>query len=242
MNEAVDMARPPLDLNATQDAKASATFPKTLISTGTGRPDEHTRFGVWSLISFIVANFVNTKGPHQEMQRRQEEEEKRGTGFRYFRFDVPNEHGQPDLAKIKLSECKKNHITPWHTRTASRLRRGDAGRTGLVDGGPDVDTTRLQVVTREDNQWQRQAAQKDKGGFKPIKYRYQTFDDIRERTLGYCERDENIIKDCAAILFNQSKARRQNNRKRWQEFRDHPDPCHSSNMGSQGHSSESLDR
>jgi hypothetical protein len=78
-----------------------------------------------------------------------------------------------------------------------------------------------------------EARETRKGGYKPHKYHYLTFDKIRDRTAAYINSmDENgrrvseSINDCAVLLRERSLMRRDmaGGRQRWEQFRRHPDP------------------
>lgn len=143
-------------------------------------------------------------------------------GSSYFRFDVPhNPRGLPfkGLADIGLAECEKMSIKPAVPT--------QAGATAL--------TPHLQRVEQRDSPLRLQATETRKGGYKPQKYRYATFDKLRDRTTLYCNvgvkpNSRTLvltdIQRCAELLRAQSLARKANDLQRWNNFRTHPDPHH----------------
>jgi hypothetical protein len=84
-----------------------------------------------------------------------------------------------------------------------------------------------------------------KGGYKPQKYDYTTFQTIKSLTDDYClssrysflrhqgqQEAQNVkeeINRCARILFETSQRRKHNNLEKWRRFRRHPDPQHEAN-------------
>ncbi|OCK86885.1 FabD/lysophospholipase-like protein [Cenococcum geophilum 1.58] len=209
-NEALQMVNP--------GGLPAQLFPKALVSIGTGRTKAQSRFGWTSFVQWTVKNITETQRNHNDV-----------TGFAaaqpgssYFRFDVPhNPHGLPykGLADIGLAECEKKRIkpvVPAHAGAATPL------------------TQCLQRVEQRDGPLRAQATETQKGGYKPQKYRYVTFNKLRDRTALYCgvgvrPDGTNVLTDiqsCAQLLRTQSLARKAGNQQWWNGFRTHPDPSH----------------
>lgn len=201
-NEGIYMANPTQQLQP--------KLPKLLLSIGTGMPREHSRFGMKSLALGALQNITNTRAAHNAM-----------LGIRqtwpvleYFRFDVPENphHPQGGLSDIDLDQCR-------------RKRKSNPYPNMLIPGSPaDI----VQRFEQRDRQLRQNAEENTERGYKPNKYRYVTFDKIRDRTARYCGTTgaRNDIQNCAQILRDQSIQRRNNNHGRWTNFRNHPDPNH----------------
>jgi hypothetical protein len=73
-----------------------------------------------------------------------------------------------------------------------------------------------------------------RGGYKPDKYDYATFDRIFQCTEWYCGNDhydentrvEDAIESCAKILLRYARRRQMNDQRRWTCFVSHPHPDH----------------
>ncbi|KAI1740064.1 FabD/lysophospholipase-like protein [Xylaria scruposa] len=233
-NEVSYMTQPPHD----EMSSRSHIVPHALISIGTGIPKKQSRFGLFSLLHLATKKITETEDTHDFMKQMLSRDS-------YFRFNVPN-HPRIGLAEIKLSDCKKEHIIPWTSRVAIRLlgRKSDAPAELEGNANPKRDVSpettvsseRLAEVIIEDKALQREATESRKGGFKPSKYDYNTFNNIRERTIHYCysEQDEinigALITECAEVLRKQSLKRRNlkgANVRSWENFRKDPRPAQS---------------
>ena len=209
-NEAVQMVNP--------GGLPAQLFPKALISIGTGRTKAQSRFGWTSFARWTVKNITETQKNHNDVTGLADAH----PGSSYFRFDVPhNSHGQSykGLADIGLAECEKKRIKPAVPAQA---------------GAPTPSTQCLQRVEQRDLALRAQATETRKGGYKPGKYRYVTFDKLRDRTALYCGVGVKLdgthvstdTQSCAQLLRTQSLARKANNQQRWNDFRTHPHPDH----------------
>ncbi|KAJ2987846.1 hypothetical protein NUW58_g4285 [Xylaria curta] len=239
---------------------AYTTPPHALVSIGTGMSKKYDRFSIRSFICFVARNITDTERDHETARGLP------GPG-RYFRFNVPEgplNTVHKGLAKIKLSACKKKHKRPWHVRVANRLSQKQPASPAVPNllsdanptNGSETNTTNTPAVSRpptrretskrvkevaaEDECLRRDVEEKRKGGFKPSKYDYKTFDDIRDRTIQYCnsiqegEQDNHDIKkliiSCATMLREQSLRRRNLERagtpgvRSFTQFRKHPNP------------------
>ncbi|KAI1127766.1 acyl transferase/acyl hydrolase/lysophospholipase [Nemania abortiva] len=234
-NEAICMANPPYD----RGSSGPQNNPRALISIGTGMSTKYHRFGVRPFLRFMARKIVDTEDDH------------RNATFLtrnscYWRFNVPDESSSPDrhgLAEIRLSDCKKKHLRPWSARATDRLlgRSATSPNINLGSGGnatanaPSLQNTpakdinpsdRLKEVIKEDSGLQESVRETRKGGFKPSKYTYDTFNDIREWTVRYCysvqddeKRIGNLITECATELRDRSLERRNLERDRGPEVR-----------------------
>jgi hypothetical protein len=119
---------------------------------------------------------------------------------------VPSTPVNSGLSHIRMDRCQKR-----------RKRKG-------------VSATNVDQTISEND---RSATEREKGGYKPHKYEYKTFDQIRERTLAYLdsqEDDNHSVSDridcCARELRNRHLGRRKvpSGRERWDLFRKHPNP------------------
>ncbi|KAI9148695.1 FabD/lysophospholipase-like protein [Paramyrothecium foliicola] len=215
-NEATQMANPP------GNPWEQNVNPKVLISIGTGKAKAHTRFGTASLVKWALKNITDTDTAHNHAHALVNQ-----ARSRYFRFDVPErspDSNHTDLSHIGMDESDDypHEADPGPEAGFARPRR---------------EITR-DVINRfkvEDEPLRRQATENGKkGGYKPNKYDYQTFDKIRDRTAAYCNSRngpglevQNQIKESAKLLWSQSRERKRCNPKRWAQFRRHPDPNYS---------------
>lgn len=115
-NEAVSMAR-------SRNDGADAPKPKLLLSIGTGKQAETSRFGLFSLISFAFRSITDTG----EAELRAFDLANAHKESSYFRFDVPESDGVKGLSKIRLDECKRK-------RTRGLFRRHHVTSTQSADG------------------------------------------------------------------------------------------------------------
>ncbi|KAI0098144.1 FabD/lysophospholipase-like protein [Nemania sp. FL0031] len=247
-NEAIYMANPPYD----QKPNGPEKLPYALISIGTGRHEKYDRFSLSSFIYFMVRSIVDTETAHQHASTLQR-------FSRYWRFDVEAESSRTDhkgLAEIRLSDCKKSHLRPWIARAADKIRQRKSASTNAnpsstinaAENAQSVHnilpenmnpTVRLQQIKIEDQGLQEDVRETHKGGFKPSKYTYETFNNVRERTIQYCyseqEQGQNVgklITECATALRDRSLKRRNLERtqlagvRSWTSFRKNPNPNH----------------
>ncbi|GAP85867.1 putative lysophospholipase-like protein [Rosellinia necatrix] len=235
-NEATQMIRPPLDQTngrtstghhvATSNqipatSSSPTTLPHALVSIGTGMSKRYDRFGRKSIIFYAFKKVTDTTEAHENAKGLSGQS--KGS---YFRFEVPSDHELPGLAGISLAACDKSHKASWRTRTIDRLSSilGEPSPRPNTNADPNTNdslpspsaTARLQhrgtlVKEREmeDRALYKKAEEQRKGGFKPSKYNYKTFDDIREQTLGYCSgKGKERIAECAKMLRDHMVKRR----------------------------------
>ena len=194
---------------ANKHTSSQPRLPKLLLSIGTGMPREHSRFGMGSLVLGALKKITETESAHATMSTIKAPLSQ----LEYFRLDVPENphdpHPQKGISHIGLDECRKKRISNPSPNTPNP---GNA----------------VQTVEQRDGQLRQNAQETRKGGYKPRKYRYVTFDKIRDSTAAYCNTTaaRNDIKQCARILWNQSIRRRNHDQGRWTNFRNHPDPNH----------------
>jgi hypothetical protein len=206
-----------------------------LVSFGTGKAMPHTKFGgLLTLAKYARKAITDTEKAHATTR-----EFATLAGADYFRFDVrPIENIHGGLSHIKLDECKKKRRKGMPTATTPLL---DAEEEEPHAADPDA------ILDLMDAQNAELASQPNrKGGYKPHKYEYTTFDAIKRLTDEYCasrpysisaEEDasdagQNVsaeIDRCARILVEYSRRRRAADPVRWSKFRKHPDPGHESN-------------
>ncbi|KAK3941406.1 FabD/lysophospholipase-like protein [Diplogelasinospora grovesii] len=240
-HEATQMANPP------PQPWVPTVFPRLLLSVGTGKSKQHTRFGNVSLARSMIA----PDAVHHDAQAKVIE----NPGPRYFRFDVPEKPGHSEhkgLSGISMDECKKKKKPRAERRT---VRNNSQAQAHVINGGndppqssPEVEQTQVEGQPPPGPQarptWKEQVqvardldaapqADADQGrkGYRPSKYRYLTFDKIRDRTVQYLssnisddKRVSDHIDGCARLLWSASLERRNNDRDRWDRFRQHPDP------------------
>jgi predicted acylesterase/phospholipase RssA len=191
-NEARQMSTPRTD-HMTGD-------PYALVSIGTGKSENFDRVNLRSLVSFAIKKIVDTEEAHQSAMSLTQQ-----AGRVYFRFNVPGYPENEGLAKINMTSCEK--IKKPHTQPVNQQ-----SMTGDMQ----------QLAQEEDERLQQEVAEQHPGGFKPSKYKYVTFDRIRERTIAYCYSNRldseepviNRITNCAEVLRGQSLKRRELERNR----------------------------
>ena len=182
----------------------STTFPQLLLSIGTGTRKKHSRFGLGKLLLGALSDITGSEKEHKTMLAVKAAR----PNLQYFRLDVPET--PRGLADIDLDQCKKKTISN------SNLSMPALGNLTLA----------VQRCQQRDSQLRQNAKENTKGGYKPDKYCYVTFDKIRDHTATYCNdrKVEGNIRKCARILRNQSLQRRAADTPRWDQFRRHPDP------------------
>lgn len=180
--------------------------PNALISIGTGKAKENSVFSLRGLMLTAKKKLTDTEVVHTTL------ESTIGGGRSrtlYRRFNVAEselEDNLKGLASIKLDSCKKQkrkrHL-PWpKTR--------------------ELHNTKLEIEAMKGD---------DTNKYNPEHYRYKTFDQIRDRTLQFCNLGEvdgkairTEIHECARALVEYSRRRRDVDETRWEKFRTHPDP------------------
>lgn len=177
------------------------TYPQLLLSIGTGMPRKHSRFGLRKVFRGALSDITATKNAHSTMLRLQN---LRPT-LKYIRLDVPEDtiHPQRGLSGIGLDQCEKKPISNSKGNPTDVVRLFQQKDLLLKENAKEATT---------------------KGGYKPHKYHYVTFDKIRDHTAKYCGPDNTEIFKCAKILRDQSLQRRTTDRPRWDKFRNHPNP------------------
>lgn len=183
-----------------------------MVSVGTGKREAQSRFGFIAMFNWARRCITETETAHQNTLHRAD-----GTDTRYFRFDVRPVSGiHRGLSCIKLDECKK------------------ADRRSAPEPTDDP------VLQEMDVQNEDRAREDRRGGYKPYKYEYTTFQRIKSMTDDYCRSStwpfdgqdlppQNVneeIDTCAQILVDVSRKRRIDDHRRWDRFRMHPDPEH----------------
>lgn len=177
--------------------------PQVLLSVGTGKTKQPRRFGLYNLLLSGRNQLTDTEETHRKLENFIVPGE-----CAYWRFNVPastTNRNEPGLETIKLDACKKE-------------RMGAFGRKSRVSSGTDS----FKDAETEEG---------EKGGYKPQKYHYKTYEDIRKRTQNYCRvpnptDNDNIPRDierCARMLFDISQERKKD-QARWNAFQEHPNP------------------
>lgn len=215
-NEATQMAHVPR--LAKSDWQPSI-FPQGLVSIGTGRKKQATRFGGrWDWMSWLhlaMHTITETQQAHYDARCLAETH-----GAAYFRFDVP-ESGKDTpqgMPSIKLDECKKSR-----KRQPKRPRDSEEA---------------LKAAEKKDRQLQDDVRGWDgRGKYDPDKYTYKTFDELRDRTVMYLHGSEssprdpgedtpvqNMVEECARLLLQVSRDRRawKGETEKWERFRKYP--------------------
>ncbi|KAI8625531.1 FabD/lysophospholipase-like protein [Xylariaceae sp. FL1651] len=177
------------------------TVPKLLVSIGTGRSRKHSRFGLSSLVLGALKDITDTETPNRAM----ETVIQHLPDSKFVRLDVPENPPHPGkgLANIGMDQCKKKRLSTINPNKPNPVNPAE----------------------QRDAELRINATEARKGGYKPKKYRFVTFDKIRDRTASYCneESTQREIQECAQILRDYSIRRRMNNQQRWTNFRTHPD-------------------
>lgn len=205
--------------------------PQLLLSIGTGRRNETPRIKFVSLLHFGLRSITSTRKDEEAAFNMVEQ-----TGSTYFRFEVqvpePTRSSEGDgprgLDKIGLAECKKKKIGGLFGRkyAASRPQDEEPQPLSPVSETQGITTAASAIrIARERDMELRRRAAANSTCFDPQTYTYRTFDKIRDRTIDYLYRSErDRIESCAQLLRNIAKGRKQRTAKRWQDFRQHPDP------------------
>ncbi|KAF7537441.1 hypothetical protein G7054_g3728 [Neopestalotiopsis clavispora] len=195
------------------DAFDEDKSPRVLLSVGTGKVKESRKIGLLNILHAMKNKFMDTEEVHKNLPSSIK-------GFcTYWRFNVPESKSRrkkTGLDHIKLDQCKK-------TRRKSRLPFRKHTATDNEDVG----------------ELERSIHDPKKGGYKPNKYHYSTYDDIKLRTLDYCRGtgDENIsgkIKESAKLLYDLSQEREKADNVRWGKFWKHPKTPHRKDSPSTG--------
>ncbi|KAI0505912.1 acyl transferase/acyl hydrolase/lysophospholipase [Xylaria bambusicola] len=200
-------------------AAPNSNMPYALVSLGTGMTETQHQFSLKSMISFAIKNITDTEAAHKETKDRAA-----NLSRHYFRFNVPyksREHGHGGLAKVSMSACEKSRKRPLRNEKASTNESAPQrqGTLKLTDLRAQEDQ---RIYEEAEN-----AEKGRKGGFKPSKYHYKTFDEIRKQTLEYCDGISGEINECANILRKQMVKRKNDNGASgasFVAFRQHPDP------------------
>lgn len=213
-NEAVQMEHFPGESQA--PAAPSNKTPYAVVSLGNGMTKTHSQFGLISMISDAVKRITDPEPAHRETESRAADH-----SCPYFRFNVPYDPlalGHDGLAKVDLCACEKIRRKP------SRNEKTLINRSMPQ---PNANAKLTDRRAKEDEALYKEAEEPQKGGFKPSKYYYRTFDVIRERTLGYCDGILGEINDCADILRKHMVERMNDNGvsgPSFADFRKHPNP------------------
>lgn len=195
--------------------------PKLLLSIGTGRQKEQSRFGLLRLAKFAFRHIASTTGPDQEARGLFNND----SDTKYFRFTVPADARHKGLHKIRLAECKKKR-----RRQRAQDEANDPGWPAQVyEARRDDELLRAEAVSEA-----AASAEGSSSGFAPDDYTYTTFDKLRDRTIAYLYTGPprnsshfsvpDSMLECAQLLWDRSSRRREANSQRWNDFRNHPGP------------------
>jgi hypothetical protein len=234
-----------------------------LVSLGTGMTEPYTKFGgLLGWVKYARKAITETTKAHENTRNFAHLVE-----ADYFRFDVrPIRDVHDGLSKIKIDECKRKRKTQRKTcpETPSNASETSSGfqeqqLRPLPVPIPREDSTgedsneneelaieRERVLTDMDVHNDTDAAQPGaKDSYRPDRYEYTTFRDIKDLTDRYClskhysflreqghHEAQNVrreIDQCARKLVEYSRRRRENDPERWRRFRRHPDPQHEAN-------------
>ncbi|XDG03671.1 hypothetical protein ABKA04_003286 [Annulohypoxylon sp. FPYF3050] len=160
-------------------SKKPIRHPLVLVSIGTGGSEGHESFSFGGLLRSLKNKLTDPEPTHRDV---------RGTcansGTHYFRFNVQEDKARSVKGlQMGLDDCKKkNSKLPW----VEKIKKSDI--------------TDLELNAQEKNQ---------RGGYKPDKYHYTTFNEIRDQTRAYFnepyDQSEKKVKDmleeCAKLLF-----------------------------------------
>jgi hypothetical protein len=217
-----------------------------LVSIGTGDKEESSLFGnqkslfyIYKVVKHGTREISNVERTHNETGNLAE-----AAGSDYFRFSVKpvaGDLGHPGLAKVKLSEVKKQRKTGWRKWTrettkkvsASFIRR-DSQRS-LKEHRPQPPSWYTSLMN---DMIPGPESPRATSGFNPEKYDYPTYDLIFERTREYCLSTDgyNVWADidrCATVLLEYARARERDNPDRWKCFLSHPCPKHPEHLSSE---------
>ncbi|KAH7136983.1 acyl transferase/acyl hydrolase/lysophospholipase [Dactylonectria estremocensis] len=222
-NEAMLMLTP---INQEPDTEPNNRTPAAMVSLGCGEKRKHTLFGNQFSLSYVrkawllgKSKITDAEPVHIHMRDRVRE-----NGSDYFRFSVKQtrgDHGNNGLSGIELADCKRESQRPWPGSFTQP--QAPVESTGLPEW-----YTQLQTEASQ------QEEERRKGGFKPEKYWYTTFDTIFTRTEQYCT-DRDVRKEidkCANLLLTYARERQANDPERWKCLVSHPHPDHPSYLES----------
>lgn len=197
---------------------------KALVSLGTGTAHAESRFGLTNLLRWSRRSITETARVHAHIQNLAS-----GSEAKYWRFDVKPESTEHDgLARMKLNECKRTRL--WRKQPSNR----DRAKSPTSSASDDTQWHRdLQLEAMEDDR----KARKTSGwrsGYRPDKYRYDTFDRIFKETEHYCTNSrfndgtyvEAAIDRCAEFLYKAALDRWERSPQRFRRFVSHPHPKH----------------
>lgn len=220
-NNPADLAWNEADFMYSNGEQAHSGKVKALVSLGTGTAHAESRFGLTNLLRWSRRAITETTTAHKNVKRLAE-----SSTAKYWRFDVKPENTVHDgLAGIRMDDCKR-----------SRLR----GRPVETDGAqlPTSSTNdggqwhrNLQLEALEDDR--KRTSRGWRTGYRPDKYKYDTFDKIYESTERYCTQSrvddtdvEDAIDQCARFLYKAALNRWEDNHVRFRRFVSHPHPKH----------------
>ncbi|KAH8905932.1 FabD/lysophospholipase-like protein [Coniochaeta sp. PMI_546] len=224
-----------------------------VVSIGTGMTEPYTKFGgLLSLAQYARKAITETEKAHENTRNFAHL-----VNAEYFRFDVrPIREIHDGLSKIKLDHCKKRRKKQQKETTSGQEQRPQPLPSLVKDESHGDESTvenrelakeRERILADMDTHNDLEASQRGvKGGYKPDKYDYTTFQTIKKLTNEYClasrysflrhqgqQEAQNVkeeINRCARILFEISQRRKDDDQERWQRFRRHPDPQHEANQ------------
>lgn len=151
--------------------------PCVLLSIGTGKAQPPRKVGLYNLLLSARHKLTDTEGTHDNIERLMPNVE-----CKYWRFNVPASSpvdGIKGLDTVKLDACKKERKGSRFWGRSQPVRRNDA------DSFTDALTEEM------------------KGGYKPDKYYYRTYEQIRDRTMRYRKTNNTSLNigECAGELL-----------------------------------------
>ncbi|KAI0387076.1 FabD/lysophospholipase-like protein [Hypomontagnella monticulosa] len=193
-------------LMAREPDAAHAAFPNplALVSIGAGGVKDNMSFTLGGLVRTIRNKLTDTEKDHENTRRLCQR-----SNTHYYRFNVrEDKHSEVRGLQTGLDECKRKRIQsrrPW----VERKERPIGPIEESADEGPK------------------------RGGYRPTKYEYTTFNKLRDRTQDYFKTRydlsselpttvEGMIRECAKMLVEYSEDRKIQDRPRWDSFREHP--------------------
>ncbi len=259
--EAKQMANPPA---GRRPADHVDRLPAALVSIGTGMSAQHSRLkGLTSFLCYMARNVTETERTHATVGGYATDyfrfnvpdnmpHDPRHRGLDKIQLvECKKKHKVPWQARVanRLSGQRKAEPAapdapqtnggPAPTGNDHPAGHGHAGAGGrraaqILPTQTGVARNAVQRARAADHALQRAAAETHKGGYKPHKYHYTTFDKIRDRTIIYCNGAQDSIADCARVLRNASLQRRNLERasrqagrpvtRSWDDFRRHSHP------------------
>lgn len=229
-----------------------------LISIGTGMTEPNTKFGgLLGLVKYARKAITETETSHKTTRDyaqlanaqyfRFDVRPIRGDGLSKIKLDeCKKKKRKPHKPKNNNNSGQEQH-QPQQTQPFASAEDGDSdGDNNIENTCNEHDLASEHILAEMDLHNNLAAAQPGvKGGYKPEKYEYTTFRTIKRRTDKYCRSSrysflrqqgnhepQNVkaeIEQCARLLVDYSRRRRDDDLERWRRFRRHPDPQHEAN-------------